>query len=520
VSLVLGLLRGLLELASSLKVEAPGHEQERLLFVDIPRLFAGAVRELATWWWSHDNGYLGSTLRCDRCGARLGYKGNVEKKMVCPYGTLFPCRAYYVCDNPNCLVEHASGRKTRYSVAPLDQRLGIDSDHFLPCVQEVVVWLTSLDPYGKSLEFVSKLLDFSMSHRTAWLITQKVGKRVQERTEAKIAAAFSNPSNPVFPEPICDPPGIGVIEMDGTCGRIEHEAVEDESAGDEDPDAPPAPPDFREVKIGLVGHLEPPNTGRPQRRSKKARRVRARGDEPRLTNKRLAVHLGSPLVLLQQILLLAHQLGLTKARVVVVLGDGAHWIWRGVKEHLSDLGPKIVEILDYWHAVEHVWNVSNSVLGKGTADAIAWAKQREAELLAGNLPAFFDAFDKLLAKAKLLDAARPAPTPPKGKKPDTLEALIIGQIQYFRNNETRINYAWYLSQGFIIGSGAMEGCCKHHIKERIDRAGMRWGPEGVMAVLRNRTLIKNGDWLQFWQGQAERRRQAYRSFVAAVSQCL
>jgi hypothetical protein len=300
--------------------------------------------------------------------------------------------------------------------------------------------------------------------------------------------------------------------LDGTCGRIKRDGeIELEDLAEEDPDAPPLPPDFREVKIGLVAHLRPPGTTPSPRRKKKKRRVRPHGEEPTLTNKKLAVHLGSPLVLFQMLLLLVHRMGLSGARTIVVVGDGAHWIWCGAKEHLTGLGPKIVEILDYWHAVEHLWHMAHSVFGRGTVEATAWVKPRETELLTGRLADFFVALDELHAKAKLLDPARMAVV---GKT--TVEKFIGGQIQYFRNNEARIHYATYLSQGLIIGSGAMEGSCKHHVKERIDRAGMRWGPEGAMAILRNRTLIKNGDWAHFWHDQAIRRAQAYQQWASAV----
>ena len=48
-------------------------------------------------------------------------------------------------------------------------------------------------------------------------------------------------------------------------------------------------------------------------------------------------------------------------RPVVILGDGAHWIWEMAAEHF---GAERTEIVDYWHATEHVWTVGRALLGE------------------------------------------------------------------------------------------------------------------------------------------------------------
>ncbi len=513
-SLMVTLFRGLIKVTAKLKVEGPGHEQERVLFVELPRLLLGIVLAVAGWWWSYDRGFLGTTLKCPVCGGDLEYKGDVRRTIVTPFGAIQPRRAYYRCATPGCGT----------SVWPLDRRLGLDGDSLLPCVQEIVVWLTSLDPYGKCLQFVSKLLHFSICHRSAWLITQKVGSMVKEREDETIDRAFADPSNPIFPEAQVKTPEVGVLMMDGTCGRIDRdEEQEVETAEDEDPDAPARPPEFREVKLALAGHLVPPapktggtvhasasNADAPNassdaspRGKKRRRKVRAPGEEPTLSNKKLAVHLGRPLRLFQLALLLIHRLGLDKAGTLLVIGDGARWIWSGVREHLSSLGPTVVEILDYYHAVEHLWKLANSLFGQGTSDAVAWVRAREADLLHGRLPDFFQSLQAALEKARGIG--------------DSLATTVEKEMNYFLNNSGRIRYAEYLRQGYLIGSGAMEGSCKHHVKERIDRAGMHWSADGAMAVLRNRTLIKNGDWDAFWKDESRRRWEAYQTLTASLA---
>lgn len=515
-SLITALFRSLIKVVGKLKPEAPGDKQEHVLFVEVPQLLFRLVRDLAGWWWSFDRGFLGTTLACPKCRGDLKYEGDVQKRIVTLFGEIPVCRAYYRCECEGC----------GYSVCPLDQRLGLDGDCFLPGVRQVVVWLTSLDPYGKCLEFVGKLLHFTISHRSAWLITQKVGSLVKEREDEAIAQAFSNPADPVFPAAEVAPPTVGVVMMDGTCGRIDNDdEPQPDDSDDEDPDAPSKPPDFREVKLGLAAHLVPPARQRSHReqletaapadasstgnalqreRSKKKRRrkVRPLGEEPTLAHKKLAVHLGSPLRLFQLMLLLIHRLGLDKARELLVIGDGARWIWCGVREHLSSLGVEVVEILDFYHATEHLWKLANSVFGQGTPDAIAWARTCEAHLVKGRIAELFKSLETLREEVQQGCDAAGGQAKQAGEK---LVNLVEKEIVYFRNNQGRINYADYLAKGYLIGSGAMEGSCRHHVKERIDRGGMHWSAAGAMAVLRNRTLIKNGDWDDFWKDGAQRR---------------
>lgn len=521
-SLITALFRGLIKLAGKLEVEAPGHQQERILFVDLPQLLLRVAGEVANWWWSFDRGFLGTTLKCPACGSDLDYKGDVKKEIVTPFGVIHPRRAYYRCSRKECGT----------SLWPLDHRLGLDGDSFLPSVQQIVAWLTSQDPYGKCLQFVSKLLHFSICHRSAWTITQKIGDLAKKRQEEAVARAFADPRAVVLPTAEVQPPEVGVVMFDGTCGRVDKgEEAAHEEPEEEDPDAAPRPPTFREIKLGLVAHLVPPapkkaslkaaahdtqakipssadvasegNEPSSSLRKKRRRKVRPVGEEPTLAHKKLAVHLGSPLLLFQMAFLLIHRLGLDKAKTILAIGDGAHWIWKGVRDHLSSLGVTLVEILDYWHGVEHLWKLANSLFGQGTQEATAWVKTREAELLGGRLSDFFKSLEAAVDKARLAG--------------QTLATLAEKELNYFRSNEGRIDYARYLASGYLIGSGAMEGSCKNHVKERIDRAGMHWSVAGVMAVLRNRTLIKNGEWDDFWRSEAEGRWSQYQRLTAAIA---
>jgi hypothetical protein len=267
-----------------------------------------------------------------------------------------------------------------------------------------------------------------------------------------------------------------------------------------------AKPGFREIKVALAGHLVPAKLAASRPRGRRRRGTTASQEKrPSLGLRKYAVHLGKPEVLFQMLLLLIYRMGLHQAKTLLVIADGAHWIWNGVKEHLAGLGVELVEILDYWHAVEHLWELARGLFGQGTRASKAWVEARKDELLKGGTAAFFDALAEAVAQARQTSDKAGSEV---RKLVEVLE-LAESTLTYFRNNESRIQYQHYLARGFLIGSGATEGACKHLIKERVHRVGMRWSPEGCMSVLRNRTLIKNGDWDAFWREEARRRQARY-----------
>jgi hypothetical protein len=148
-------------------------------------------------------------------------------------------------------------------------------------------------------------------------------------------------------------------------------------------------------------------------------------------------------------------------REAIVLGDGAPWIWGLAAEHFG----RRTEIVDWYHASEHLWTVAKALHGAGTPAAAAWAEQ---------------ALDQLWEHGagpvrRLLDQAEP---------PDAAaaEALRL-ERGYFATNAGRMEYPAYRARGLPIGSGAVESAAKHLVQARMKRAGMRWSEPGAQALL-------------------------------------
>jgi len=152
--------------------------------------------------------------------------------------------------------------------------------------------------------------------------------------------------------------------------------------------------------------------------------------------------------------------GLAILRAVTILGDGAVWIWNLAGEHFGER----VEILDYYHACEHLWTVAKALFGDPERTR-AWAEARVDELYEHG--------------AGPVRRALAAATPPDPAAANELR-LARG---YFQTNAARMDYPRFRALGLPIGSGAVESLAKHLVQRRMKRAGMRWAEPGGEALL-------------------------------------
>ncbi len=180
---------------------------------------------------------------------------------------------------------------------------------------------------------------------------------------------------------------------------------------------------------------------------------------------------------------LAQQSGLSRAKQIVVLGDGAPWIWKLVAEHF----PGAVQIVDLYHAQQHVWEVASAVFGPSSQDACIWAKEACTLLVHGKLEELVAALGKL-----------PTIAPAAGESRSVPEKAV----DYFTTNAERMRYPAFRAQGMHVGSGIAEAACKTVVDTRAKRAGMRWTPEGLDALLPLRTAKLNHTYDEFWEQQS------------------
>ena len=160
----------------------------------------------------------------------------------------------------------------------------------------------------------------------------------------------------------------------------------------------------------------------------------------------------------------------------MVLGDGAAWIWNLSSEQF----PGAIQIVDLWHAKEHLWEVSKALHAGDAGRVEAWARARCHELEAGRL-------DYLLQVLR----SRAGHCEPAQRCAD-----------YVERNRDRMRYAAFRAQGLCVASGVVEAGCKTVIGTRLKRAGMHWTVAGANAIIALRCCKLSGRYEDFWESRS------------------
>lgn len=162
----------------------------------------------------------------------------------------------------------------------------------------------------------------------------------------------------------------------------------------------------------------------------------------------------------------------------VVLTDGAIGLQRQVEKHLPDF----TLVLDIMHVMAYLWDAANALLGETHPDRESWMRTALGCLLEDDL-------ETLLAQ---LDAQRQKPKLSKRKR-QTLTKVL----NYLHRNRAYMDYQSYLARGWPIGTGVVEGACRHLVRDRFEQSGMRWSIAGAEVMLALRAVYLNGDWDDF-----------------------
>jgi hypothetical protein len=162
--------------------------------------------------------------------------------------------------------------------------------------------------------------------------------------------------------------------------------------------------------------------------------------------------------------------GAANTEELVFVADGAAWIWNLAAHHFPDA----VEIVDWYHATQHLWQVANAWYGDGTGKAKSWVKHNKARLME-------DGADRVVSSIKQWN-----PTDEEGQK------VKRENMHYFTTNAKRMLYATYRELGYPIGSGSVESACKQYGEGRLKQAGMRWKKPGIEAIAHLRSAVLNG----------------------------
>jgi hypothetical protein len=376
-------------------------------------------------------GYQGSRRDCERCGGRLKFYGYEGKTVTTLVREIRLKRAYYRC------------LKCKRGDVPLDRMLSIEATTFSPGVREAICLLDAEVPFERGSEFLEKLSTIRMHHDEGRRLSEALGSQVDRLQIVEVENVWK-PKKPV-PRELPDTPDRVYFSPDGTTVHIGEE--------------------WNEAKVGTVFTTRTP-TSKQEPEREHTRYVATMGDAEDL-GKRMYVE--------------ALKLGLDEEKsTVIVVADGAHWIWNWAQ---GSLPKKRVEVIDFYHASEKLWEVKRAVFGEDSSQGVRWAQGWRDRLYEGKVDGCIQALRRLKPRTK------------EGRE------CVRKVIGYYQGNRARMRYDEFRRNGYFIGSGVTESSCKRLVGARLKQSGMRWSREGAQAILQLRTTVLNGRWDFLWRGR-------------------
>ncbi len=452
---------------------------EGTILESVLRLGASLMGLVLTSWAANLAAKAGTRRPCVcGCGRMAGWVELRAKTILTLLGKATYRRVYYHCEAKECKHGEALG----------DREWGLEHTRTSPGVKQLLGYVSaSIVGFSAAAKLVCRTLRWPqkwLSGKQVQRLAEPIGTRLGEAETARIARWWKMATTGLAASlegSACQAYEAAVkqaqetvterfyVQMDGTMARLRGILGKGSDI-------------FREVKVGAVFWA---TTGRHASKlveliaktaSGTANRVepvaRTFVDAPKgpityvaglLTASDFGVRLYAETV----------RRGVERAGQVVILGDGALWIWKLAEEHF----PGAIQILDFWHASEWVWKVAKAVWGPGSPKASEWA-----EAVIANYLILGDVVGLLAAIAAL-----PTVAPEPGEKKSVPEHAM----EHFQKNAPRMRYPEYRAQGLEIGSGTVESAGKRVVWQRCKAPGMRWSEEGLTAILNLRTNVLN-----------------------------
>jgi hypothetical protein len=398
----------------------------------------------------------GTAPRCPQCGRPMKSRGRRPSSFLTRFGKATLRMPSYVCKT--------CGQRCQ----PWHDLLGIEPERVSGAFARLLALLGVVVPYDLAAHLAFVFFGVEVSPMCVWRCVQRLGQACETYTEQM--AQHHGDGRSELPEPV-SAPDVVVTGVDGCAlGMQVRPRRRRRSRPDEVLPSLPAVEEghFREVKTGVLLLPSERVESSPGRRSV-VRRV-------------LVTCLGHADQVFERLWSKLLELGwLGPQTVVVVVGDGAEWIW-----NRAQLFARRCEILDFWHAVEKAWEFARLRQGPGGELAEQWVGRVADALRAGQV-------ERVIEELRSIEPS----TPDEREKLD-------GLIRYYTENRERMRYDEYLRLGYGIGSGAVESAHKQVTHARMRQAGMRWSEAGARRLLALRLLLLNGSWARLDRLTAQR----------------
>lgn len=382
------------------------------------------------------------TVSCS-CGHTAHYQELRSKPVLTAVGRVEILRPYYLCGH------------CHHGQFPADVELDIENTEFSPGVRRMQAMVGQNAPFNHGREQMKVLAGLEVTTKSVERTAEAIGEDIARRERAQIEKAIQLDLPVVAGKPI----PVLYVEMDGTGVP----AVKKETLGHPGK-ADGQPAHTREVKLGCVfTQTQCDKEGFPIR-------------DPDSTTYTGAIETAEEFG--KRIYLEVAKRGGGRALNKVVLGDGAEWIW-----NLADLHfPGAIEIVDLYHARQHLWELARKLYPNDAAQQKAWMKKHQRRLLdKGKI-------EKLVLMLRAIDRTNP----------EVIEKIRI-ETNYFERNAERMRYPKFRRQHLFVGSGVIEAGCKTVIGSRLKQSGMFWTVRGANAIIALRCCHLNRQFEDYWE---------------------
>lgn len=377
------------------------------------------------------------------CGSAARYHEQRSKPILTVVGEAVVTRPYYLCSDCHC------------GQFPADAELDIVHTEFSPGVRRMQAAVGQAAAFDQGREQMKLLAGLDVTAKSVERTAEAIGADIAEREQYEIRQAVQLDLPVIVGKPI----PILYVQMDGTGVPVVKKETEGRKGKT---DGQPA--HTREAKLGCVFTQTTWD--------KEGFAIR----DPDSTTYTGAIETAEEFG--KRIYLEAWNCGWSRAEKKVVMGDGAEWIW-----NLADAQfPGAVQIVDLYHARQHLWDLARKLHPNDPVNQKAWMKVHRKRLL-----------DKGKIE-KLVLSLRSIPS----TSSDVLEKLRT-EADYFERNAERMRYPKFRHQHLFVGSGVIEAGCKTVIGSRLKQSGMFWTVRGANAIIALRCSHLNGRFEDYWE---------------------
>jgi len=369
-------------------------------------------------------------------------KSDAVRFLETPYGEVAIKSDYLHCRT--CNIYHR----------PVDKKLDLGDTSESPSLQEKISLFAKDYPFDRASDMLKRTMNIEVSASKVRAVAESKGQQLQDAIESEVEKLRSG-ENKLPPEKAKD---VGEKSIDTLYLEVDGSMV-------------PLQKEWKEAK--LVVSFE-----------QKDRATTGNSERPVLLNKNYTGKIASIADFEKYFEYHVKNYGAENAKNLVLLADGAEWIWNLAERQLS---PGRIEILDYYHASEYAWDFAKKVF--------------EDEKVANDVAS---TIEQKLLESSPYDVISYIKSIEIDKSDDVKKVAHETILRYYERHSHRMDYKSYREQGFIIGSGAIEGGNKKVIQQRCKGSGMHWTAQGANSIIALRCQYECNKWDQIkWGGYSK-----------------